>query len=199
VNDYAEPIARLIDEFRRLPGIGQKTAQRLAYSLLRRPRADAERLSRAILDVKEKIRYCSRCNNFSNLDPCHYCTSPNRTRDIICVVEEPNDILSIEKTREYHGQYHVLHGVLSPLNGIGPEDLKLKNLLQRLQEGNVKEIILATNPNVEGEATAIYLAKLLKPVGILVTRIALGVPVGSDLEFADEVTMSKALEGRHPI
>ena len=199
MNDYAEPIARLIDEFRRLPGIGQKTAQRLAYSLLRRPRADAERLSRAILDVKEKIRYCSRCNNFSDLDPCHYCTSPSRTPDIICVVEEPNDILSIERTREYHGQYHVLHGVLSPLNGIGPEDLKLKNLLQRLQEGNVKEIILATNPNVEGEATAIYLAKLLKPVGIRVTRIALGVPVGSDLEFADEVTMSKALEGRHPI
>jgi len=199
MNDYAEPIARLIDELRKLPGIGQKTAQRLAYSLLRRPREDAERLSRAIIDVKEKIRYCSRCNNFSDQDPCNYCTSPSRTQETICVVEEPNDILSIEKTREYHGQYHVLHGVLSPINGIGPEDLKLKNLLERLREGNVREIILATNPNVEGEATAIYLAKLLKPVGVRVSRIALGLPVGSDLEFADEVTMTKALEGRHEL
>lgn len=199
MNDYAEPIARLIDELRKLPGIGQKTAQRLAYSLLRRSREDAERLSRAILDVKEKIRYCSRCNNFSDQDPCNYCTSPNRTQEMICVVEEPNDILSIEKTREYHGQYHVLHGVLSPINGIGPEDLKLKNLIERLREGSVREIILATNPNIEGEATAIYLAKLLKPIGVRVTRIALGLPVGSDLEFADEVTMSKALEYRHEI
>ncbi len=197
MSDYAEPIARLIDELRKLPGIGQKTAQRLAYSLLRRSREDAERLSRAILDIKEKIRYCSRCNNFSDLDPCSYCTSPNRSPDMICVVEEPNDILSIERTREYHGQYHVLHGVLSPMNGIGPEELKLKNLLERLREGNVREIILATNPNVEGEATAIYLAKLLKPIGVRVSRIALGLPVGSDLEFADEVTMSKALEHRH--
>jgi recombination protein RecR len=197
MNDYAEPIARLIDELRKLPGIGQKTAQRLAYNLLRRSREDAERLSRALLDVKDKIRYCSRCNNFSDKDPCNYCTSPNRTQEIICVVEEPNDILSIERTREYHGQYHVLHGVLSPINGVGPEDLKLKNLLERLREGNVREIILATNPNVEGEATAIYLAKLLKPIGVRVSRIALGLPVGSDLEFADEVTVSKALEGRH--
>ena len=139
MNDYAEPIARLIDEFRKLPGIGQKTAQRLAYSLLRRPREDAERLSRAILDVKEMIRYCSCCNNFSDRDPCYYCASPNRSKEIICVVEEPNDILAIEKTREYHGQYHVLHGVLSPINGIGPSDLKLKNLLERLREGNVGE------------------------------------------------------------
>ncbi len=199
MTDYAEPIARLIEEFRKLPGIGQKTAQRLAYSLLRRPREDAERLSRAIIDVKEKIRYCSRCNNFSDLDPCSYCASPNRSQDTICVVEEPNDILSIEKTREYHGQYHVLHGALSPINGIGPEELRLKNLLERLREGNVQEIILATNPNVEGEATAIYLAKLLKPIGIRVSRIALGLPVGSDLEFADEVTMSKALEHRHTL
>lgn len=199
MNDYAEPIARLIDELRKLPGIGQKTAQRLAYSLLRRPREDAERLSRAIIDVKENIRYCSRCNNFSDVDPCGYCTSPNRAQDTICVVEEPNDILAIEKTREYHGQYHVLHGVLSPINGIGPEELRLKNLLERLREGNVREIILATNPNVEGEATAIYLAKLLKPIGVRVSRIALGLPVGSDLEFADEVTMSKALEHRHAL
>jgi len=199
MSDYAEPIEKLIEEFRKLPGIGTKTAQRLAYSLLRRPREDAERLSRAILEVKDKIRYCSRCNNFSDRDPCHYCTSPSRSVEIICVVEEPNDILSIEKTREYHGQYHVLHGVLSPINGVGPEDLKLKNLLERLREGNVREIIVATNPNVEGEATAIYLAKLLKPVGVKITRIALGLPMGSDLEFADEVTMSKALEHRHEL
>jgi recombination protein RecR len=197
--DYAEPIARLIDELRRMPGIGQKTAQRLAYSILRRPRADAERLSRAILDVKEMIRCCSRCNNFSDRDLCHYCAAPGRNQEIICVVEEPNDIVSIERTREFQGQYHVLHGVLSPINGVGPEDLKLKSLLERLRAGNVREIILAMNPNVEGEATAIYLAKLLKPIGVKVTRIALGLPVGSDLEFADEVTVSKALEHRHEL
>ncbi len=199
MSDYAEPIERLIEEFRKLPGIGTKTAQRLAYSVLRRPREDAERLSRAILEVREKISYCSRCNNFSDRDPCAYCSSPSRTAETICVVEEPNDILSIERTREFHGQYHVLHGVLSPINGIGPEDLKLKNLLERLREGNVREIIIATNPNVEGEATAVYLSRLLKPIGVKVSRIALGVPVGSDLEFADEVTMSKALEHRHEI
>jgi recombination protein RecR len=199
MSDYAEPIERLIDEFRKLPGIGPKSAQRLAYSILRRSKEDAERLRSAILEVKETIRFCSRCNNFSDRDPCFYCANPNRSADIICVVEEPHDILAIEKTREYHGQYHVLHGVLSPINGVGPEDLKLKNLLVRLREGNVREIILATNPNVEGEATAIYLAKLLKPIGVKVSRIALGVPVGSDLEFADEVTMSKALEHRHEI
>jgi len=199
MSDYAEPIERLIEEFRKLPGIGSKTAQRLAYNVIRRPREDAERLSRAILEVKEKIRYCSRCNNFSDQDPCYYCISQNRSPETICVVEEPNDILSIERTREYHGQYHVLHGVLSPINGIGPEDLMLKNLLERLREGKVREIIVATNPNVEGEATAIYLAKLLKPIGVKVSRIALGVPVGSDLEFTDEVTMSKALEHRHEL
>jgi recombination protein RecR len=199
MSDYAEPIEKLIDEFRKMPGIGPKSAQRLAYSVLRRPREDAERLSRAILEVKEKIRYCSRCNNFSDQDPCSYCSNPARSNETICVVEEPCDILAVEKTREYHGQYHVLHGVLSPINGVGPEDLRLKNLLERLREGNVREIILATNPNVEGEATAIYIAKLLKPIGVKVSRIALGVPVGSDLEFVDEVTMSKALEHRHEI
>ncbi len=199
MSDYAEPIERLIDEFRKLPGIGAKSAQRLAYSILRRPKEDAERLSRAVLDVKDKIRYCSRCNNFSDRDPCHYCSNAARSSETICVVEEPHDILAVEKTREYRGQYHVLHGALSPINGIGPEDLKLKNLLERLREGNVREIILATNPNVEGEATAIYLAKLLKPIGVKVSRIALGLPVGSDLEFADEVTMSKALEHRHEL
>lgn len=199
MSDYAEPIEKLIDEFRKLPGIGAKSAQRLTYSILRRSREDAERLSSAILDVKEKIRYCSRCNNFSDRDPCNYCNNAARSNETICVVEEPNDILAVEKTREYRGQYHVLHGVLSPINGIGPEDLKLKNLLERLREGTVREIILATNPNVEGEATAIYLAKLLKPIGVKVSRIALGLPVGSDLEFADEMTMSKALEHRHEL
>jgi len=199
MSDYAEPIARLIEELCKLPGIGSKSAQRLAYSILRRPAADAERLSSAILEVKEKIRYCSRCNNFSESDTCRYCESPARSQETICVVEEPYDILAIEKTREYHGQYHVLHGVLSPINGIGPEDLRLKNLLERLREGTVREVIVATNPNVEGEATAIYIARLLKPIGVRVSRIALGVPVGSDLEFADEVTMSKALEHRHEI
>jgi recombination protein RecR len=199
MSDYAEPIEKLIDEFRKLPGIGSKSAQRLAYNILRRSREDAERLSRAILEVKEKIRYCSRCNNFSDRDPCRYCNDAARSNETICVVEEPHDIIAVEKTREYHGQYHVLHGVLSPINGIGPGDLKLANLLERLREGNVREIILATNPNVEGEATAIYLAKLLKPIGVKVSRIALGLPVGSDLEFADEVTMSKALEHRHEL
>lgn len=199
MSDYAEPIERLIDEFRKLPGVGVKSAQRLAYSVLRRPREEAERLSRAILDVKDKILYCSRCNNFSDRDPCHFCSNPARTAETICVVEEPNDILAIEKTREYHGQYHVLHGVLSPINGIGPEQLMLKNLLERLRNSDVHEIIVATNPNVEGEATAIYIARLLKPIGVKVSRIALGIPVGSDLEFADEVTMSKALEHRHEL
>jgi len=199
MSDYAEPIEKLIDEFRKLPGIGPKSAQRLAYSVLRRPKEDAERLSRAVLEVKEKIRYCSRCNNFSDRDPCNYCTNPSRSSETICVVEEPHDILAIEKTREYRGQYHVLHGVLSPINGVGPENLKLNNLLERLRDGDVREVIIATNPDVEGEATAIYLAKLLKPIGIKISRIALGVPVGSDLEFADEVTMSKALEHRHEL
>ena len=197
MGDVAEPIERLIEELRKLPGVGPKTAARLAYSILRRPREEAERLSRSILDVKDRIRHCSRCNNFSEEDPCRYCASPNRSPETICVVEEPNNILSIERTRDYRGQYHVLHGVLSPINGIGPEDLKLSNLWERLKEGNVREVILATNPNVEGEATAIYLAKLIKPTGVKVSRIALGVPMGSDLEFADEVTMSRALEGRH--
>jgi recombination protein RecR len=199
MSDYAEPIERLIDEFRRLPGIGPKSAERLAYSVLRRPREDAERLSRAILEVKDRILCCSRCNNFSDLDPCHYCRSGSRSGETVCVVEQPGDIVAVERTREYRGRYHVLHGALSPINGVGPEDLQIRNLLERLREGEVKEVILATNPNVEGEATAIYLARLLKPIGVRVSRIALGLPVGSDLEFADEVTMSKALEHRHEL
>lgn len=199
MSDFAEPIGRLIEELRRLPGIGQKTAQRLAYSIMRRSREDAERLSRSIMEVKDTIRFCSACNNLSDRDPCGYCTSPSRSPDTICIVEEPNDILSIERTREFKGLYHVLHGVLSPINGVGPDELKLRNLFSRLKEGRTREIIIATNPNVEGEATAIYLAKLIKPLGVRVTRIALGIPVGSDLEFADEVTMSKALEGRREL
>jgi recombination protein RecR len=199
MSDYAEPIERLIAEFRKLPGVGAKTAQRLAYNILQRPKEDAESLSSAILELKEKIRCCGRCNDFSDRDPCHYCANPSRSSETICVVEESHDIPAIERTREYHGQYHVLHGVLSPINGIGPEELKLANLLERLRDGSVREVILAMNPNVEGEATAIYIARLLKPIGVKVSRIALGLPVGGDLEFADEVTMSKALEHRHEI
>ncbi|MDI9612239.1 MAG: recombination mediator RecR [Acidobacteriota bacterium] len=199
MSDYAEPIEKLIDEFRKFPGIGPKSAERLTYSVLRRSREDAERLSRAILEVKDRIRSCSRCNNFSDLDPCAYCRSGSRSGETICVVEEPGDIIAVERTREYRGRYHVLHGALSPINGVGPEDLRIRNLLERLREGEVKEIILATNPNVEGEATALYLARLLKPIGVRVSRLALGLPVGSDLEYADEVTMSKALEHRHEL
>ena len=196
MSDYAGPIERLMDEFRRFPGIGKMSAQRMAYFVLRRSKEDAERLCRAISDVKEKIGACSRCNNFSDSDPCRYC-GPTRSAETICVVEDPNDIPAVEKTREYRGRYHVLHGALSPINGVGPSDLMIGNLLERLREGTVKEIIIATNPNVEGEATAIYLSKLIKPIGVKVSRIALGLPVGSDIEYADESTMSKALEYRH--
>ena len=196
MKDYAEPLARLIDELKRLPGIGQKSAQRIAFHLERAPREDAERLAAAILDAKDKIRLCSVCNNLTELDPCEYCTDPRRDGEVICVVETPYNVVGVEKTREFHGQYHVLHGVLSPLQGIGPDQLKLKNLLERLKSGKVKEIIVATSPTVEGEATAVYLSKLIKPLGVKVTRIAMGVPVGSELEFADEVTMLKAIEGR---
>jgi recombination protein RecR len=199
LKDFAEPLARLIDELKRLPGIGQKSAQRIAFHLERSPREDAERLSAAILDAKDKIRLCSQCNNFTDVDPCGYCADPTRNPEVICVVETPYNVVNIEKTREYNGRYHVLHGALSPLQGIGPEQLKLKNLLERLKGGQVKEIIVATNPNVEGEATAIYLSKLIKPLGIRVSRIAMGIPVGSELEFADEVTMLKALEGRREL
>jgi len=197
--DTAEPITRLIDELRRLPGIGHKTAQRLAYSILRKPKADVEQLARAVLAVKEKIVLCGVCSNLTDVDPCRICTHPGRSDQIICVVEEPYNILSIERTREYRGRYHVLHGVLSPINGIGPEELNLKNLFERIKSGLVQEVVLATNPTVEGEATAIYLSKLLKPLGVRATRIALGIPVGSALEFTDEVTMAKALEGRREI
>lgn len=199
MKDFAEPLARLIDELKRLPGIGQKSAQRLAFHLQRAPREEAERLAASILEVKDKIRLCSLCNNLTENDPCEFCSDPTRASDVICVVENPYNVVSIEKTREYHGLYHVLQGVLSPLQGIGPDQLKIKSLLERLKTGKIKELIVATNPNVEGEATAIYLSKLIKPLGIKVTRIAMGIPVGSELEFADEVTMLKAMEGRREI
>jgi recombination protein RecR len=194
--DFAEPLARLIQEFKRLPGIGQKSAQRLAFHVLRTSREDAAQLAQALLDVKDKLSVCVQCNNISDGEVCNFCRDPNRDRAALCVVEEPHNILPIETTRQFHGLYHVLHGSISPLRGIGPEQLKIKNLLDRLREGEVQEVILATNPTVEGEATAMYLARLLKPLEIKVTRIAMGIPVGSDLEFADEVTMTKSLENR---
>jgi recombination protein RecR len=197
--DFAEPLSRLVEEFRRLPGIGQKSAQRIAFYLLRASKEDAFRLARAVVDVKEKLGLCAVCNNVSDGELCPYCSNPNRDRSVICVVEEAPNILPIETTRSFEGLYHVLHGSISPLRGIGPEQLKIKNLLQRLQSGEAKEIILATNPTVEGEATAAYLSRLLKPLGLRVTRIAMGIPVGSDLEYADEVSMSKSLENRREL
>lgn len=188
-----------MEEFRRLPGIGQKSAQRIAFHLLRASKDEAFRLARAIVDVKEKLGLCSICNNVSDGDLCPYCANPNRDSSIICVVEEPPNILPIESTRAFHGLYHVLHGSISPLRGIGPEQLKIKNLLERMQSGETQEIILATNPTVEGEATAAYLSRLLKPLGVRVTRIAMGIPVGSDLEYADEVSMSKSMENRREL
>ena len=195
--DYAEPVTKLIDELKRLPGIGHKSAQRLAFYILRVSREDADRLIEAIIEVKEKIILCSTCNNITDVDPCRFCSSPSRDKRMLLVVEEPYNLVTIEKTREYKGLYHVLHGALSPIRGIGPDELKIKNLFERLRTSEVEEIILATNPNTEGEATANYLSKLLKPLGVRITRIAMGVPVGSDLEYADEVTMHKALSNRH--
>lgn len=194
--DFAEPLQRLIDEFKRLPGIGQKSAQRLAFHVLRSPRENAARLAAALTDVKDNLGICAECNNISDAELCPYCRDPHRDRSQICVVEEPHNILPIETTRTFEGLYHVLHGAISPLRGIGPEQLKIKGLLDRISHGDVKEIIVATNPTVEGEATAVYLSRLLKPLGMKVTRIAMGIPVGSDLEFADEVTISKSLENR---
>ena len=196
MSEYAAPLARLIDELKRLPGIGQKSAQRIAFHLERAPREDVQRLAEALLDAKDKIRLCSVCNNLTESDPCEYCSDPRRDPEVLCVVETPYNVISVEKAHEFRGRYHVLHGVLSPLQGIGPEQLKLKNLIDRLKDGTVRELIMATSPTVEGEATAVYLAKLVKPLGVKVSRIAMGIPVGSDLEFADEVTMLRALEGR---
>jgi recombination protein RecR len=194
--DFAEPLARLITEFKRLPGIGQKSAQRLAFHVLRASRADAGRLAQAVLDVKDMLGLCSVCNNISESQQCLFCRDSNRDPKVVCVVEEPQNIVGIETTREFQGRYHVLHGALSPLRGVGPDALKIKGLVERIGQGEIQEVIVATNPTVEGEATAVYLARLLKPLGVKVTRIGMGIPVGSDLEFADEVTISKAMEGR---
>jgi recombination protein RecR len=194
--DFAQPLARLIDELKKLPGIGLKSAQRLAFHILRASEEDAEALAVAIRDVKEKLHLCSVCNNITDVDPCLYCSSPTRNQRLVCVVEEPTNISAIEKTHHFSGVYHVLHGSISPLHGIGPEHLRIGGLLRRIQGGGVEEVILATNPTVEGEATATYLAKAVKPLGVKVTRIAMGLPVGSDIEYADEVTMMKAMEGR---
>lgn len=197
--DFAPSITKLIEELKHLPGIGQKTAQRLAFHLLRTDREQALALADAIRDAKEKIRPCSICNNITDVDPCFFCESPTRSKKTICVVEEAPNIAAIEKTREFNGMYHVLGGALSPLQGRGPEQLKIKSLIERLKGGTVEEIIIATNPTAEGEATAVYLSKLIKPLGVRVTRIAMGIPVGSDLEYADEVTMLKAMEGRREL
>ena len=199
MKDFPEPLAHLIEELKRLPGIGQKSAQRIAFHLQRGSREEAERLANALLEVKDKIGLCSRCNNLTDADPCALCSDSGRDPSVICVVETPYDVVPVEKTREFHGLYHVLHGCLSPLRGIGPEQLKLRSLIGRLKDGQVRELIIATSPNVEGEATAVYLSKLIKPLGVKVTRIGMGIPVGSELEFADEVTMLKALEGRREI
>jgi recombination protein RecR len=193
-----DPVARLVEELQRLPGIGPKSAQRLAFHILKTPREETDRLAEAVRNLKELVTYCSVCNNITDADPCRYCSNADRDQRTVCVVEEPQNVAAIEKTREFRGVYHVLMGALSPLQGIGPDDLKIKSLLDRVSAG-VSEVILATNPTVEGEATAIYLARLLKPLGVRVTRIAMGVPVGGDLEYADEVTIHKALEGRREV
>ncbi|HEY3068665.1 MAG TPA: recombination mediator RecR [Methylomirabilota bacterium] len=196
---YPEPVARLIDALQRLPGIGPKTAQRLTFFLLKRPSEEVRELADSLRAVKEKIVHCSSCFNVTDEDPCRICADPARDARLVCVVEEPNDLLAMERTGEFRGRYHVLLGALSPLDGIGPDDLKVRELLARLDTDGATEVILATNPNVEGEATALYLAKLLRPLGVRVTRIARGLPVGGDLEYADQVTLSKALEGRREI
>jgi recombination protein RecR len=197
--DFAPSVTRLIDELKRLPGIGQKTAQRLAFHLLRVDRDKAMALSDAIREAKERVRECSICNNITDSDPCLFCASATRTKSIICVVEEATNIQAVEKTRQFNGLYHVLGGALSPLQGIGPDQLKIKSLIERLKGATVEEIIVATNPTAEGEATSMYLSKLIKPLGVRVTRIAMGIPVGSDMEYADEVTMLKAMEGRRDV
>lgn len=196
---YTGPITRLIEEFSKLPGVGRKTAQRLAFHIINMNTNDVEILSKAIIEAKREIRYCSICCNITDTDPCSMCANKNRDSSVICVVEDPRDVAAMERTREFKGQYHVLNGVISPMDGIGPDMIKIKELIQRLGTQEVKEIIMATNPTIEGEATAMYIARLLKPMGIKVTRIAHGLPVGGDLEYADEVTISKALEGRREI
>ncbi|WP_258361007.1 recombination mediator RecR [Moorella sulfitireducens (nom. illeg.)] len=194
---YPEPLNKLIAALGKLPGVGPKTAQRLAFYLLNAPAAEAENLAAAIIEARRKTHYCSVCGNLTDRDPCHLCSDPERDRTIICVVEEARDIVALEKTHQYRGLYHVLQGAISPVDGIGPDQLRVKELLRRLREGKVKEVVLATNADVEGEATALYLARLLKPLEIKVTRLAYGLPVGSDLEYADEITLARAFSGRH--
>lgn len=196
---YAVPIARLIEEFEKLPGIGHKTAQRLAFHVLNLPKEKVDNLAQAIVSAKEQTKYCSVCGSLTQTDPCDICSNKSRNCDVICVVEEAKDIAILEKMREFRGKYHVLHGTISPMNGIGPNDINIQSLLKRVASDNVKEVILATNPNVEGEATAMYISKLLKPFSVKTTRIAHGIPVGGDLEYADEVTLSKAFEGRREL
>ena len=196
---YALPIARLIEEFAKMPGIGKRSAERLAYHILRLERGEVQAFSDALLAAKDQITFCPVCQSLTDRVPCEICSSAKRDHSLICVVENPKDILAMEKTREFKGVYHVLHGAISPMDGIGPDDLKMKELLSRIQQGGVVEVIMATNPNIEGEATAMYVAKLLHPLGVKVTRIAHGIPVGGDLEYADEVTLTRALEGRHEI
>ncbi len=193
---YAAPLARLIDQFTRLPGIGPKTAQRLAFHVLKTPREDVARLADALLEAKDRILRCSVCGNITEADPCQMCSETTRDRSVLAVVEEPKDVMAIERTGEFRGLYHVLGGAISPVDGVGPDDIRTRELLERLRDGSVKEVILATNPNIEGEATAMYIARLIKPLGVKVTRIAHGLPVGGDLEYADEVTLTRALEGR---
>ena len=199
MSKFAEPMSRLIDELKKLPGIGAKSAQRLAFHILRSRDEDAEALATAVRDVKANLRLCSVCNNITDVDPCVYCTSATRNQRLVCVVEEPTNIAAIEKTKHYNGVFHVLHGAISPLQGIGPEQLRIPNLLSRVDSGAVDEVILATNPTVEGEATAVYLSQQLRRAGVKVTRIAMGIPVGSDIEYTDEITMLKAMEGRREL
>ena len=196
---FAEPMVRLIDELKKLPGVGSKSAQRLAFHILRSSEDDAEALAAAVRDVKANLRLCSVCNNITDVDPCVYCTSATRNQRLVCVVEEPTNIAAIEKTKHFNGAYHVLHGAISPLHGVGPEQLHIGNLMRRVEGGNVDEVIIATNPTVQGEATATYLSGQLRRAGLKVTRIAMGIPVGSDIEYADEITMLKAMEGRREL